>query len=89
MTTTHQTALQLPFPRDGVLDISPLYALTRTDTSVVPVRTPVGDPAWPVIAREESAIALSDHHLGTRRSPSRPSTSEPVPKVFAKEARPR
>jgi cytochrome P450 len=64
MTTTQQTALQLPFPRENVLEISPLYALLRQDTPVVRVTTPAGDPAWLVIAHKEAAIAFSDRRLG-------------------------
>jgi cytochrome P450 len=64
MTTTQQAALQLPFPRERVLEISPLYALLRPGTPVVPVLTPAGDPAWLVIAHEEAAIAFSDRRFG-------------------------
>jgi cytochrome P450 len=64
MTTTQQTALQLPFPRETVLEISPLYALLRHDTPVVRVTTPAGDPAWLVIAHDEAAVAFSDRRFG-------------------------
>ena len=64
MTTTQQTALHLPFPRESVLEISPLYELLREDTPVVRVITPAGDPAWLVIAHEEAAIAFSDRRFG-------------------------
>jgi cytochrome P450 len=64
MTTTQQTALKLPFPRERVLEISPLYELLRQDTPVVRVITPAGDPAWLVIAHKEAAIAFSDRRLG-------------------------
>lgn len=56
--------LHLPFPRERVLEISPVYKLLREDHPVVPVTTPAGDPAWLVIAHPEAKIAFSDRRFG-------------------------
>jgi cytochrome P450 len=64
MTSTHQSAMQLPFPRDGVLDIAPKYAALRESSPIIPVITPTGDPAWVVMAYEEAKIAFSDKRFG-------------------------
>ena len=64
MTSTQETELQLPFARESVLEISPLYALLRQEAPVVRVTTPAGDPAWLVIAHAEARTAFSDRRLG-------------------------
>jgi cytochrome P450 len=64
MTTTEDTTLQLPFPRESVLEISPFYDLLRPEQPVVAVTTPAGDPAWLVIAHEEAKAAFSDRRFG-------------------------
>jgi cytochrome P450 len=64
MTTTQDTTLRLPFPRESVLEISPMYALLRPEQPVVPVITPAGDPAWLVVAHAEAKTAFSDRRFG-------------------------
>jgi len=65
MTTTEDTALKLPFPRESVLEIAPLYELLREEgRPIVKVTTPAGDPAWLVVAHEEAKIAFSDRRFG-------------------------
>jgi cytochrome P450 len=70
MTTTQDSALQdtaltLPFPRESVLEIAPLYKLLREEgRPIVKVTTPAGDPAWLVVAHEEAKIAFSDKRFG-------------------------
>jgi cytochrome P450 len=64
MTSMVLESLQLPFPRDKVLTISPLYAELRNQSPVVPVTTPTGDPAWLVIAFDEAKTAFSDRRFG-------------------------
>ena len=65
MTTTEDTALKLPFPRESVLEIAPLYQLLREEgRPIVKVTTPAGDPAWLVVAHEEAKIAFSDRRFG-------------------------
>jgi cytochrome P450 len=64
MTRTQETEHQLPFPRESVLEISPLYALLRDEAPVVRVITPAGDPAWLVIAHAEARAAFADRRLG-------------------------
>jgi cytochrome P450 len=55
-----QTAIPMPFPRKGVLNISPLYAELRKDRPIAPVITPYGDPAWVIFAYDEAKTAFSD-----------------------------
>jgi cytochrome P450 len=58
-------APQLPFPREDVLHISPLYAEIRRERGPVAlVTTSVGDPAWLVTGYEEARIAFSDRRFG-------------------------
>jgi cytochrome P450 len=64
MTTPLESALHMPFPRDAVLDIAPLYAELRQKAPIVPVVTPTGDPAWLVVAYDEAKIAFSDRRFG-------------------------
>jgi cytochrome P450 len=58
------TAYPMPFPRKGVLKISPLYSELRKQAPVVPVTTPAGDPAWIVMAFREAKQAFSDKRFG-------------------------
>jgi cytochrome P450 len=58
------TAHSMPFPRQGVLKISPLYGELRKQTPIVPVITPAGDPAWMVMAYDEAKTAFSDKRFG-------------------------
>src|SRR5262245_32032451 len=62
--TSHDAALQMPFPRKGVLQISPLYAELRKDKPIARVITPYGDPAWIVFGYNEAKVAFSDKHFG-------------------------
>jgi cytochrome P450 len=64
MTTTGSPALQLPFDRKGVLQVSPLYDSLRGATPVVRVTTPTGDPAWLVTAWKEAREVWADHRFG-------------------------
>jgi cytochrome P450 len=61
---------RLPFPREGVLAISPLYARLRAAGPVTRVRTPAGDVAWLVTRYEEARTLFADRRLG--RSHPRP-----------------
>jgi len=56
--------LHLPFPREDVLNISPVYAELRKQAPIVPVITPTGDNAWVVLAYDEAKIAFSDKRFG-------------------------
>jgi len=58
------TARLMPFPRRGVLKISPLYAQLRPKAPIVAVTTPTGDPAWVVLAYNEAKQAFSDRRFG-------------------------
>ncbi|BBG01799.1 MULTISPECIES: cytochrome P450 [Pseudonocardia] len=58
------TAPQLPFDRPNILEIAPLYAVLRRQAPVVPVRTPVGDPAWLVTRYAEARELFGDSRLG-------------------------
>ncbi|OLM32038.1 putative cytochrome P450 hydroxylase [Pseudonocardia sp. Ae717_Ps2] len=62
MTTTE--APQLPFDRPNIIDVAPLYAVLRREGPVVPVRTPVGDPAWLVTRHAEARALFADPRLG-------------------------
>ncbi|MCM3844666.1 cytochrome P450 [Pseudonocardia sp. DR1-2] len=62
MTTTE--APQLPFDRPNVIDVAPLYAVLRREGPIVPVRTPVGDPAWLVTRHAEARSLFADPRLG-------------------------
>jgi len=64
MTTPQDAALELPFKRPSVLEISPLYGLLRAEAPVVQVITPAGDPAWLVVAHPEARTAFSDRRFG-------------------------
>jgi cytochrome P450 len=64
MTSTQEGALQMPFPRKGVLNISPVYAELRERSPIIPVTTPTGDSAWVVVAYEEAKQAFSDRRFG-------------------------
>jgi cytochrome P450 len=61
---------QLPFAREGVLQISPLYERLRAAGPITRVRTPAGDAAWLVSRYEEAKALFADRRLG--RSHPRP-----------------
>ncbi len=61
---TIDPAPRLPFPRDGVLHLSPLYDLLRAKTPVVPVTTSTGDPAWLVTTYREGREIFTDRRFG-------------------------
>ena len=67
---------QLPFPREGVLRISPLYERLRAAGPVTRVRTPAGDVAWLVTRYEEAKALFADRRLG--RSHPRPEEAAKV-----------
>ncbi|SFF96639.1 Cytochrome P450 [Novosphingobium sp. CF614] len=56
--------MQMPFPRDEVLRISPIYAALRERAPIIPVTTPTGDPAWVVVAYEEAKQVFADRRFG-------------------------
>jgi len=59
------TALpQLPFPRDDVLDVAPLFGELREQAPLLPVRTPAGDVAWLVTRYAEARALFADPRLG-------------------------
>jgi cytochrome P450 len=64
MISTQQEAVQMPFPRDDVLKISPMYAELRKRAPIIPVTTPTGDPAWVVVAYEEAKQVFADRRFG-------------------------
>ncbi|GAA4900715.1 cytochrome P450 [Actinomycetospora succinea] len=55
---------QLPFPREGVLAISPLYDRLRAAGPITRVRTPAGDVVWLVTRYEEAKALFADRRLG-------------------------
>jgi len=55
---------RLPFPREGVLAISPLYERLRAAGPVTRVRTPAGDAVWLVTRYEEAKALFADRRLG-------------------------
>ncbi|PVZ08411.1 cytochrome P450 [Actinomycetospora cinnamomea] len=67
---------QLPFPREDVLRISPLYERLRAAGPVTRVRTPAGDVAWLVSRYEEAKALFADRRLG--RSHPRPAEAARV-----------
>ncbi|MEU6698246.1 cytochrome P450 [Pseudonocardia sp. NPDC046786] len=58
------TAPRLPFDRPNILEVAPLHAVLRREAPVVPVRTPVGDPAWLVTRHAEARELFADPRLG-------------------------
>jgi cytochrome P450 len=60
MELSPNTALPMPFPREGVLKISPLYGELRKETPIAPVITPYGDPAWVIFGYDEAKTAFAD-----------------------------
>lgn len=64
MSTDTSTPPQLPFHRESVLGIAPLYAVLRHDHPVTRVRTPAGDPAWLVTGYAEAKELFADTRLG-------------------------
>jgi pentalenolactone synthase len=60
-----ETALpQLPFPRQDILDVPPLFQALRESTPITRVRTPVGDVAWLVTGYSEAKALFADTRLG-------------------------
>lgn len=55
---------RLPFPRDDVLRLPPLYDELRERAPITPVRTPAGDVAWLVTGYEEARALFADDRLG-------------------------
>jgi cytochrome P450 len=60
MDLSPDTPLPMPFPRQGVLNISPLYADLRENGPIASVITPYGDPAWVIFGYDEAKIAFAD-----------------------------
>ena len=60
MDLSPNTPLPMPFPRQGVLKISPLYADLRKTGPIASVITPYGDPAWVIFGYDEAKLAFSD-----------------------------
>jgi pentalenolactone synthase len=70
MTTT--ALPHLPFPREGILDIAPLFRTLRETAPISPVRTPAGDVAWLVAGHAEAKALFGDRRLGrTHPNPER------------------
>lgn len=63
----HEAAL--PFPRDSVVGLAPLFHTLRADAPVVLVQTPAGDPAW-LVTRYADVKALYDDDRLVRSHPS-------------------
>jgi cytochrome P450 len=59
-----KTVPKLPFPRADALHTSPVYDELRREGPVVRVTTPMGDPAWLVVAYHEAREAFADRRLG-------------------------
>jgi cytochrome P450 len=57
-------ARPMPFPRQGVLRVSPLFAKLRREAPIIPVKTLAGDPAWMVMSYSEAKTAFSDKRFG-------------------------
>jgi len=55
---------RLPFPRESVVDVAPLYAQLRAAAPITPVRTTAGDPAWLVTGYAEARALFADPRLG-------------------------
>ena len=64
MTTETPTTPRLPFARQGVLDIAPLYAQLRAQAPICAVRTQAGDPAWLVTGHALTRALFADPRLG-------------------------
>ncbi|SFG47115.1 Cytochrome P450 [Novosphingobium sp. CF614] len=64
MASTVLDGLKMPFSRENVLDISPVYAELRVKAPIVSVTTPTGDPAWVVVAYDEAKTVFSDRRFG-------------------------
>ena len=64
MTTTTEPTPQLPFDRQNVLTLAPMFARLREQAPVTRVRTPTGDPAWLVTTWRESRELLSNPLFG-------------------------
>jgi pentalenolactone synthase len=56
--------LQLPFPRDGILDLAPAFRALSAQGPVHRVRTQAGGLAWLVTGYDEARALFSDHRLG-------------------------
>ncbi len=56
---------RMPFTREDVLHISPMYARVRSEAGpIAPVLSFAGDPAWLVTGYEEARTAFSDRRFG-------------------------
>ncbi|ANY08164.1 cytochrome P450 [Pseudonocardia sp. HH130630-07] len=55
---------RLPFPREDVLALPPLFDALRERSPVTPVRTPAGDVAWLVTGYAEARALFADDRLG-------------------------
>jgi cytochrome P450 len=55
---------QLPFPRQGILDVGPLSRTLQAQAPLLPVRTPAGDVAWLVTRHAEARTLFADPRLG-------------------------
>ncbi|GLY65514.1 cytochrome P450 [Amycolatopsis taiwanensis] len=64
MTSTVNSAPQLPFERPNVLEIAPLYRVLRREGPVARVTTPAGDPAWLVTTFAEAREIFADRRFG-------------------------
>jgi cytochrome P450 len=64
MASSVLDGLQMPFPREDVLNVSPVYAKLRAKAPIIRVTTPTGDPAWVVVAYDEAKTAFSDRRFG-------------------------
>lgn len=60
--------LVMPFPRETVLDLAPLFQAVRSEAPAVRVLTPAGDPAW-LVSRYEDVKALLDDERLARSHP--------------------
>lgn len=64
MRVTADELPRLPFPRDDVLDLAPLYRDLQQRAPISPVRTPAGDVAWLVTGYAEARALFGDDRLG-------------------------
>ncbi|HEY7595631.1 MAG TPA: cytochrome P450 [Actinophytocola sp.] len=64
MTSTANSAPQLPFDRPNALEAPPLYEQLRRAGPVVRVTTPAGDPAWLVTSFEAVREVFRDPRFG-------------------------
>lgn len=62
--TSGQDLPRLPFRRETVLDVAPLYARLRAERPVTPVLPPAGDAAWLVTGYAEAEQLFADPRPG-------------------------